>query len=115
MKIKIQTNFFCKSNHWSKRMLKIKEIVKKFDKNKENLREHNGEIWSYNTKVAEIKEQVQEEYKGKLEVEVAGVKKELVERVDGYLEYVADEWMKENKLAVEHGLKTEMTESFLME
>ncbi len=65
------------------------------------------------TKVAEIKEQVQEEYKGKLEEEVAGVKKELVERVDGYLEYVADEWMKENKLAVEHGLKTEMTESFL--
>ena len=28
MKIKIQTNYFCKSNHWSKRMLKIKEIVK---------------------------------------------------------------------------------------
>ena len=28
MKIKIKTNFFCKSNHWSKRMLKIKEIVK---------------------------------------------------------------------------------------
>ena len=65
------------------------------------------------TKVAEIKDQVQEEYKGKLEEEVAGVKKELVGRVDSYLEYVADEWMTENKLAVEHGLKTEMTESFL--
>tara|TARA_B100001250_G_scaffold343150_1_gene311697 strand:+ start:221 stop:1396 length:1176 start_codon:yes stop_codon:yes gene_type:complete len=65
------------------------------------------------TKVAEIKDQVQEEYKGKLEEEVAGVRKELVGRVDSYLEYVADEWMTENKLAVEHGLKTEMTESFL--
>ena len=65
------------------------------------------------TKVAEIKDQVQEEYKGKLEEEVAGVKLELVGRVDSYLEYVADEWMTENKLAVEHGLKTEMTESFL--
>ena len=65
------------------------------------------------TKVAEIKDQVQEEYKGKLEEEVAGVRSELVGRVDSYLEYVADEWMTENKLAVEHGLKTEMTESFL--
>ena len=65
------------------------------------------------TKIAEVKEEVQEEYKGKLEEEVASVKKELVERVDSYLEYVADEWMTENKLAVEHGLKTEMTESFL--
>jgi len=65
------------------------------------------------TKIAEVKGQVQEEYKGKLEEEVASVKKELVERVDSYLEYVADEWMTENKLAVEHGLKTEMTESFL--
>ena len=65
------------------------------------------------SKAAEVKEQVEEEYKGKLEEEVASVKKELVERVDSYLEYVADEWMTENKLAVEHGLKTEMTESFL--
>ena len=34
-------------------------------------------------------------------------------RVDSYLEYVAEEWMTENELAIEHGLKTEMTESFL--
>ncbi|MGA1281294.1 MAG: T4 prohead core scaffold protein, partial [Candidatus Nanopelagicaceae bacterium] len=37
----------------------------------------------------------------------------LSDRVDAYLEYVADEWIQENALAVEHGLKTEMTESFL--
>jgi hypothetical protein len=36
-----------------------------------------------------------------------------IERVDSYLEYVADEWLQENELAVEHGLKSEMTESFL--
>ena len=41
------------------------------------------------------------------------VKSALVERVDGYLEYVADEWLKANKLSVENGLKSEMTESFL--
>ena len=35
------------------------------------------------------------------------------ERVDAYLEYVSQEWMTENELAIEHGLKTEMTESFL--
>jgi len=45
--------------------------------------------------------------------EVEFIKKELTDRVDSYLEYVADEWIQENALAVEHGLKTEMTESFL--
>ena len=45
--------------------------------------------------------------------EIETVKAALVERVDGYLEYVADEWLQENELAVEHGLKSEMTESFL--
>ena len=65
------------------------------------------------TKVAEIKENLENEKAEKLEEEAASLKKELVERVDSYLEYVADEWLKENKLTVEHGLKTEMTESFL--
>jgi hypothetical protein len=46
--------------------------------------------------------------------EVASIKSELIERVDAYLEYVADEWFQENTLAIEHGLKTEMTESFLV-
>jgi hypothetical protein len=41
------------------------------------------------------------------------MKVELVERVDSYLEYVADEWVTENALQIEQGLKTEMTESFL--
>ena len=45
--------------------------------------------------------------------EVEGMKDELIERVDSYLEYVADEWLQENALEVERGLKSEMTESFL--
>ena len=65
------------------------------------------------SKVAEIKEQVQAQYEEQLIEEVAAIKSELVERVDAYLEYVADEWIQENTLQVENGLKTEMTESFL--
>ena len=65
------------------------------------------------SKVEEIKEQVQAQYAEQLTEEVAAVKTELTERVDSYLEYVAQEWLEENQLAVEHGLKTEMTESFL--
>jgi len=65
------------------------------------------------SKVAEIKESLQETYENALVEEVEFIKKELTERVDSYLEYVADEWIQENALAVEHGLKTEMTESFL--
>ena len=38
---------------------------------------------------------------------------ELSERVDSYLEYVSEEWFVANELQIEHGLKTEMTESFL--
>ena len=65
------------------------------------------------TKVAEIKEELQESYATALVEELDKIKEGLTERVDGYLEYVADEWMQENALQVEAGLKTEMTESFL--
>ena len=65
------------------------------------------------TKVAEVKEQVEAQYEAALIEEVQSIKSELTERLDAYLEYVADEWIAENTLAIEHGLKTEMTESFL--
>ncbi len=65
------------------------------------------------SKVSEIKEEIQKEYEKSLVEEVATLKSELTERLDAYLEYVSDEWVDENKLAVEAGLKTEMTESFL--
>jgi hypothetical protein len=65
------------------------------------------------SKVAEIKEELQASYETALVEEIEAIKEGLVDRVDAYLEYVADEWISENALAVEHGLKTEMTESFL--
>jgi hypothetical protein len=64
-------------------------------------------------RVAEIKESLQASYEEALIEEVQEIKESLVERVDAYLEYVADEWIAENAIAIEHGLKTEMTESFL--
>jgi len=66
-----------------------------------------------NSKISEIRATLEEEYSEKLAEEVAEEKEALTERVDSYLEYVSDEWMEENQLAIEHGLKTELTESFL--
>jgi len=66
-----------------------------------------------NSKIEEIAESLEERYENALVEEVALIKENLEERVDAYLEYVAEEWIKENALAVESGLRTEMTESFL--
>ena len=65
------------------------------------------------SKIAEVKEAIEAEHEAKLAEQVAEAKEELGQRVDSYLEYVSEEWMAENELAVEHGLKTELTESFL--
>ena len=65
------------------------------------------------SKVATIKEDLQEAYAQALVEELDEIKKGLTERVDSYLEYVCDEWFQENALQVETGLKSEMTESFL--
>ena len=66
-----------------------------------------------NSKVQEISEQITAQYEEKLVEEIASIKEELKDRVDSYLEYVADEWLVENELAVQSGLKEEMTESFI--
>ena len=66
-----------------------------------------------NSKVSEVKEALEAKYSETLEERIAEEKSALSERVDNYLEYVADEWFSENALAVEQGLKTDMTESFL--
>ena len=65
------------------------------------------------SKVTDIQESLEEQYATALAEEVEEIKTELAERLDAYLEYVADEWMQENALVIENGLKTEMTESFL--
>ena len=65
------------------------------------------------SKVAAIKEEIETHYEREFAVALSEEKKALSERVDSYLEYVADEWFEENALVIEQGLKTEMTESFL--
>ena len=66
-----------------------------------------------NAKITDIETQIQEAYETKLTEEVEAIKVELTERLDSYLEYVAEEWLEENALQIEKGIKTEMTESFL--
>jgi len=66
-----------------------------------------------NSKVAVIKEDMEKKYEEALQEGLEASKIELTERVDSYLEYVAGEWLEENSLAVEQGLKAEMSESFL--
>ena len=66
-----------------------------------------------NSKASAIRAAIQEEYDSQLDEHVQEIKVELQERVDSYLEYVADEWFDENQLAIENGLKADMTESFL--
>ena len=65
------------------------------------------------TKIAEVQEELKAQYETTLEEEVSVIKEELTSRVDAYLEYVAEEWITDNQLAIEQGLKAEMTESFL--
>ena len=65
------------------------------------------------TKVEDIKGELTEAYESQLVEEVNVIKEALTERLDSYLEYVAQEWVEENHLVIENGLKTEMTESFL--
>ena len=68
---------------------------------------------SINAKITDIENQLNEEYAKALTELVEEIKVELTERTDAYLEYVAQEWMEENALQVENGIKTEMTESFM--
>ena len=66
-----------------------------------------------NSKVSIVKEDLEKEYAKVLKEEIDSTKIKLTERVDSYLEYVSGEWLEENSLAVEQGLKAEMSESFL--
>jgi len=65
------------------------------------------------TKIAEIKESLETKFNKALVEEVAAIKEELTERVDSYLEYVSEEWIDENALQIENGLKGELSESFM--
>jgi hypothetical protein len=66
-----------------------------------------------NARTEQIEEAIAYQYEQKLVEEIESIREELTDRLDAYLEYVSDEWLQENALEVEQGLKTEMTESFL--
>jgi hypothetical protein len=66
-----------------------------------------------NSKVAIIKEELEAENAKKLEEATEALRGEITERTDSYLEYVSSEWLEENKLAVDQGLKAELSESFM--
>ena len=65
------------------------------------------------SRVNQIKESLEAQYEERLVEEVEEISEALSERVDSYLEYVADEWFQENALAIEGGLKEELSESFM--
>ena len=66
-----------------------------------------------NERVTAMREQVLQESAALLETEVTKTVTELATRLDEYLNYVVEEWMKDNKLAVENGIRTEIAESFI--
>jgi hypothetical protein len=66
-----------------------------------------------NSKVEEAKAELEEHYQSELKTQVETVKEELTSSVDKYLTYCAEEWTKENELAIERGLRSEMTENFI--
>lgn len=65
------------------------------------------------SKLAEEIDRLEEQYTVELNEELETAKSEMVEKVDGYLNYVVENWMEENKLAIQNGLRTEIAESFM--
>jgi hypothetical protein len=68
---------------------------------------------AYNTKVSAEIDRLESEYAQNLETEVSDVQTEIVEKVDNYLNYVVEGWMKENEVAIQQGLRTEIAEEFM--
>ena len=66
-----------------------------------------------NSKVKEIAEIMEADYTNQIEQDSAKAKEELTEKVDSYLSYVVEEWMKENEIALERGIKGEIAEDFI--
>jgi hypothetical protein len=65
------------------------------------------------SKIAVVKESLEQDYDAYIQEEITSFKSELQERVDNYLHYVAEEWITENALQVENGIRGELSESFM--
>ena len=90
---------------------KISEALELSEENQEKARTIFKAAVS--SKVEEIKEQLSKENEESLKSSIEQVKGDLSEAVDKYLSYVAEEWSKENELAIERGLRSEMTDNFI--
>jgi len=64
-------------------------------------------------RITQIQEETEERYAGMLEEAVESIKQDLTEKVDDYLSYIVEQWMEENQIAIESGLRSEMTEDFI--
>jgi hypothetical protein len=65
------------------------------------------------SKVADEAKRIEENYQERLDEELAASRSELVEKVDSYLNYVVEQWMEDNRLAIQNGLRTEIAENFM--
>ena len=65
------------------------------------------------SKLSEEIDRLEEKYNEELEAEITSTKEDLVEKVDSYLNYVVENWMEENKVAIQTGLRTEIAENFM--
>lgn len=66
--------------------------------------------------ISKVKEEIaklNEQYQVQLDEKVEAIKEDLIEKIDGYLDYIAEMWMKENEVALQHGIKTEIVENFI--
>ena len=66
-----------------------------------------------NEKVSGVVSSLEEQYEARLTEEVGAIEEALVEKIDSYLDYVVEQWVEENKLAIESGIKAEVVESFM--
>ena len=90
-------------------------LVKDEDTLSEGFKDKAATIFeaALNSKVNAETARLEEQYASDLSGEVEAIKEDLVDKVDGYLTYVVENWMKDNEVAIEHSLKSEITESFI--
>jgi hypothetical protein len=81
----------------------------------EDFREKAGVIFeaALNAKIEEKTAELEESYEVRLDEEVSSVKEDILSHVDEYMAYVVEQWMVENRLEVEAGLRTEVAEGFI--
>jgi len=93
----------------------VEALIKDEDTLSEGFKEKAATIFeaALQSKVNAETAKLEEQYESDLAGEVEAIKEDLVDKVDGYLTYVVENWMKDNEVAIEHSLKSEITESFI--